>query len=237
VQSERLAATGKMAAQLSHEINNPIHNARSLLESSLRRVEDDAEVRELISLALGEVTRMATLTRQLLDVYRGSVVESSMGPVDLRALLLDMGRANRELLLRTGIRLEVSVPDSLPCVHGSGDKLKQVFLNLILNARDAMPEGGMLGIATRIHEGAVEVHVSDTGVGIPAEHRSRIFEAFFTTKKEVSGVGLGLAVSYGIVMQHKGSIAVDSNPGKGTVFTVRLPLTTDQPSGPNHGHV
>ena len=234
LRSERLAATGKMAAQLSHEINNPIHNTRSLLESSLRRVDDNDEARELISLALEEVTRMATLTRQLLDVYRGSVTEPAVGPVDLRALLLEMGRANREMLQRLGIALELSAPDALPFVNGSRDKLKQVVLNLMLNARDAMPDGGTLSIAAQAVDAWIEMRVTDTGTGIAPEHRDKIFDAFFTTKKEVSGVGLGLAVSYGIIAQHKGSIEVDSEVGRGTTFSVRLPITCATQTEPDH---
>jgi signal transduction histidine kinase len=235
LRSERLAATGKMAAQLSHEINNPIHNTRSLLESSLRRVDDNDEARELIGLALGEVTRMATLTRQLLDVYRGSLTEPVVGPVDLRALLLDMGRANREMLQKLGVSLDISTADPLPYVNGSVDKLKQVVLNLMLNARDAMPDGGTLSIIAQATVGWMEIRVSDTGSGIAPEYRDRIFDAFFTTKREVSGVGLGLAVTYGIVTQHKGTIEVDSIVGRGTTFTVRLPLMPSAQPEPDHG--
>jgi|WetSurMetagenome_2_1015567.scaffolds.fasta_scaffold09844_4 signal transduction histidine kinase len=235
LRSERLAATGKMAAQLSHEINNPIHNTRSLLESSLRRVDDNGEARELIGLALGEVTRMATLTRQLLDVYRGSLVDPVVAPVDLRALLLDMGRANRDMLQRVGITLEISTADPLPFVNGSGDKLKQVVLNLMLNARDAMPEGGTVSITAQATDGWMEMRVTDTGTGIPPEYRDKIFDAFFTTKKEVSGVGLGLAVTYGIITQYKGSIEVDSTVGRGTTFIVRLPLMPPTQPEQDHG--
>ena len=227
MRSERLAVTGKMAAQLSHEINNPIHNTQSLLESSLRRVQGNDQARELISLALEEVTRMATLTRQLLDVYRGSVTETVMVPVHLGSLLQEMALAHTEAFKGRGIAIRVNAPDDLPPVLGSRDKLKQVLLNLVLNARDAMPHGGSLTLSARRSGVRVEMCVADTGTGIAPAHRDRIFDAFFTTKREVSGVGLGLSVTYGIITQHKGAIEVDSEPGKGTSFRISLPMAQD----------
>ncbi len=224
VRSERLAVTGKMAAQLSHEINNPIHNTRSLLESSLRRMGPDDRAHELISLAIEEVTRMATLTRQLLDVYRGSVSETAMAPVDLVALVHEMERAHQEAFASRNIHLSSVVSGSVLPVCGSRDKLKQVLLNLLLNARDAMPQGGTLVMGVRQDGERVEATVRDSGNGIAPEHLPKIFDAFFTTKSEVTGVGLGLAVTYGIIQQHNGTIDVRSTPGVGTEFTIRLPL-------------
>lgn len=230
VRSERLAVTGKMTAQLSHEINNPIHNIRSLLESTVRKIGPDSPARELVTVALEEVERLAKLTRQMLDLYRGSVVEIERKPVDLRALLIDLARSNEAALAASGVHILLELPPAVPPVSGSADKLKQVFLNLILNARDAMPRGGTIRLQLLEGGGSVTTLVSDEGVGIVPEHMDRIFEAFFTTKKEVSGVGLGLAVTYGIVQQHGGTIHVESEPGRGSVFTVRLPRT-----GEDHG--
>jgi two-component system NtrC family sensor kinase len=231
MRSERLAVTGKMAAQLSHEINNPIHNTQSLLESSLRRVQGNDQARELIGLALEEVTRMATLTRQLLDVYRGSVTETAMVPVHLGSLLQEMALAHAEAFKERGIVIRVNTSDAMPPVFGSRDKLKQVLLNLVLNARDAMPHGGSLTLSLRTAGARVEMCVADTGTGIAPAHRDRIFDAFFTTKREVSGVGLGLSVTYGIVAQHKGTIEVDSEPGKGTSFRISLPMVQEETHG------
>ncbi len=221
LKSERLAATGKMTAQLSHEINNPIHNIQSLLQSSLRKIDGPAQ--ELVALALEEVTRMSKLTRQMLDFYRGSMLEFEKGPVDLADLLDHLLKENRETLAEFGINTAVEAAPGLPSVLGSRDKLKQVFLNLILNARDAMPDGGTLTVRLADHDNAIQVTVSDTGIGIPPENLGRIFDAFFTTKKEVSGVGLGLSVTYGIIQQHGGAIRVASTPGRGTTFTIELP--------------
>lgn len=225
VRSERLAATGKMTAQLSHEINNPIHNIQSLLESSLRKV--DGSTRELLALALEEVTRMAKLTRQMLEFYRGSVVEIERVPVDVKEILNNLVRENGAVLEQHGIQTVLDLADGTSCVLGSRDKLKQVFLNLILNARDAMPHGGTLTLRVRHANGRVQIDVADTGVGIPQENLGRIFDAFFTTKKEVSGVGLGLAVTYGIIQQHQGTITVSSAPGKGATFHIALPAAEE----------
>lgn len=230
VQSERLAVTGKMTAQLSHEINNPIHNIQSLLESSLRKINGNSQARELISVALEEVNRMAKLTRQMLDVYRASVVSIERESVDIKDLLSDLVRASEEPLAGRGVEIVLETPSQLPLIQGSRDKLKQVFLNFFANARDAMPNGGTITVTAHSRHGCVVVDVADTGTGIPQQYLGRIFDAFFTTKKEVSGVGLGLAVSHGIVQQHNGTIEVASTVGKGTTFTVKLPI-----AGETHG--
>jgi two-component system NtrC family sensor kinase len=227
VRSERLAVTGKMTAQLSHEINNPIHNIQSLLESSLRKVNGDQQVQELIAVALDEVMRMAKLTRQMLDFYRGSLVDIPHESVEIGSLLRDVCELHRESLAKRNISIALDIPSSVPTISGSADKLKQVFLNLMLNARDAMPRGGAIAIAVHVTRSGLAIRVSDSGIGIPPENIGRIFDAFFTTKKEVSGVGLGLAVSYGIIQQHEGSIEVESTVGKGTTFTIQLPIEND----------
>lgn len=223
VRAERLAVTGRLTAQLSHEINNPIHNIHSLLESALRKLEGPAGVRELIGVALEEVRRMAALTRQMLDYYRGSVVEQEMRPVDLPGLLAGVVRAHEESLSASGVNVHLDIPADIPPVRGNADKLRQVFLNLLLNARDAMPRGGTVSLTARAVPGGVRTDVQDTGAGIPPEYLGRVFDAFFTTKKEVSGVGLGLFVSYGVVRAHGGTIDVRSTVGRGSTFSVFLP--------------
>ena len=227
IRSERLAVTGKMTAQLSHEINNPIHNIQSLLESSLRKLDGNEQTKELIGVALEEVTRMAKLTRQMLDFYRGSLIDIPLEPVDVRALLTEMEKLYAEPLSKQCIALVIEAPSQLPILEGSRDKLKQVFINLIKNARDAMPKGGIIRIGAEPVQGGISIMVSDTGSGIPVEDIGKIFDAFFTTKKDLSGVGLGLSVSYGIIQQHRGSIAVKSKVGEGTTFTIQLPITRE----------
>jgi len=223
VKSERLAATGKLTAQLAHEINNPIHNIQSCLKTSLGRFPKDMQGRDLVEVAYEEVTRMSRLTRQLLDFYRTSFVPDEAGPVNLNLLLSDVVQSFGDDLRKGRIDVKLNFPDNLPPVRGSADKLKQVFLNLVLNARDAMPDGGLLSITASSDDGTVKIAVSDTGIGIARENLDKIFDAFFTTKSKVSGVGLGLSASYGIVSQHRGTITVTSQPGKGSTFIVSLP--------------
>jgi two-component system NtrC family sensor kinase len=135
----------------------------------------------------------------------------------------EIGKLYTEPLSKQHIVLTVDVAPALPLLEGSRDKLKQVFINLISNARDAMPNGGSIRIWAAAARGGLSITVSDTGAGIPPENIRRVFDAFFTTKKELSGVGLGLSVSYGIIQQHKGSIEVQSVVGQGTTFTIQLP--------------
>ena len=224
VRSERLAATGKMTAQLAHEINNPIHNIQSCLNTALHRLPREARGRDLIEVAYDEAGRLSRLTGQMLNFYRGSMVEDEMQPTNLNEMLDDVIVLIRDELPPAGIILRTDIPQNLPVVTGSRDKLKQVMLNLIANARDAMPQGGHLDIIASAGAADVRMTVKDDGMGIAREHRDRIFDAFFTTKGKVSGVGLGLSVCYGIVSQHRGSIDVESIPGAGSSFTVVLPL-------------
>jgi two-component system, NtrC family, sensor kinase len=158
----------------------------------------------------------------LLNLARPARVET--GPVDVNVVINDV-LALLEHQFRSGrtqVRKELATSPA-PIVEGIEYKLQQVLLNLFLNARDAMPKGGWLSIATRMDRGSVVVEVSDTGSGIPAEELSRIYDPFYTTKALGKGTGLGLSITYGIVQEHGGSIACDSAVGQGTRFTLTLP--------------
>jgi hypothetical protein len=166
--------------------------------------------------------RAAKIVNGLLNLARPAQVES--GPCDINVVVSDV-LALLEHQFKTGriqVRKEFASPG--PTVQGMEYKLQQVFLNLLLNARDAMPKGGWLTIATRVEKGSVVVEVGDTGSGIPAEHLSRIYDPFFTTKAIGKGTGLGLSITYGIVQEHGGAITCDSIVGQGTRFTLQLPL-------------
>ena len=223
VRSERLAATGKMTAQLAHEVNNPIHNIQSCLKTALGRLPEGTKGRDLIDVAYEEVNRLSRLSAQMLTLYRSSLVEEEMRPTNLNDMLAEVVTLARGEIQDREIELRTAIDPALPVVRGSGDRLKQVMLNLISNALDAMPGSGVLSLVAAHADGAVRLTVEDTGVGIPKENINRIFDAFFTTKGKVSGVGLGLSVCYGIVSQHRGTLEVRSTPGAGSAFTVMLP--------------
>jgi len=225
VQSEKLAATGKITAQLSHELNNPIHNIRSCLETARKKLPDPHAARELLDLAHEEVLRISELVRQMLDFYRPR--PAARKEVHLDQIIEEVVKSSNDLLQQHHIRVRLDFQHKPPPLMAAGDQLKQVFLNLLVNAVDAMAGSGELKITSTVDNGFVALTFADTGAGIPPKNLPKIFEAFFTTKSQASGVGLGLSVSYGIVASHGGRIEVESEPGKGARFTVKLPLSPD----------
>ena len=218
--SEKLAAAGKLMAHLSHELNNPIHNIHSALEAGLKKLKQ--EDREMIDVAYDEILRLERLVRQTLDFYRPGTGEKES--VNLNNLLEEMINISRESLKKTNIKIHTQYDKELSTVLGNRDQLKQVFLNLFLNARDAMHDGGDIYLETENADGNVLVRVRDTGPGIAPEKRDKIFDAFYTTKSQVSGVGLGLSVCYELVNRHGGAIILNSDYHKGAEFFVRLPV-------------
>jgi signal transduction histidine kinase len=224
VRSERLAVAGKMTAQLAHEINNPIHNIQSLLKTTLRRIPDDAPGRDLIGVAYEEVDRLSRLTMQMLNFYRTSTVEEHLTPAHISPILEDVAALVRSGLDSRKISLTSEIEDGLPPVPMIPDKIKQVMLNLVANAQDAMPDGGTITISARRDGHMVRIVVRDSGQGIAPENLEKIFDAFFTTKGKVSGVGLGLTVCHAIITQHHGSMDVESAVGRGTTVHITLPI-------------
>jgi two-component system, NtrC family, sensor kinase len=149
---------------------------------------------------------------------------AQLAEVDLNTVLDDTLTLVQHPFRTAQVKVVRTYQDTLPAVLGSTTRLQQVFLNLFMNARDAMPSGGMLEVRTFAQNGTVEVEVTDTGSGIPAEHINRIFDPFFTTKSSGRGTGLGLSVSYGIIKEHAGKVEVRSTPGKGTSFRLEFPV-------------
>jgi two-component system NtrC family sensor kinase len=145
-------------------------------------------------------------------------------PVDVNAVVNDVLALLEHQLELGRIKVRRDLTSAPPVVVGTEHKLQQVFLNLFLNARDAMPKGGWLSVSTRVESDKAIIEVSDTGLGIPAEHLSRIYDPFFTTKSLGHGTGLGLSITYGIIREHDGTIAVESSVGQGTRFTLSMPL-------------
>jgi signal transduction histidine kinase len=224
IHREKLAAMGRLVAQLSHEINNPIYNIQNCLEALERRGDPNDPNREFLELAQEELRRMASLTRRLLDQSRPQSDASSL--LNLNALATRVLTLAAPELKARGIEVAAELAPGLPPVVAHPEGIQQVLANLVANATDAMPEGGRLRVATRADGDAVEVVVEDTGTGISEADLPHIFEAFYTTKPGVTGIGLGLFVSEGIIRGHRGRIDVESTRGKGSRFTVRLPRET-----------
>ncbi len=222
IQSEKLAALGRLAAGIAHEVNNPLQPILNCLEVAIEDVENKQLVdAEVLRVAENEVQRIKGIVSRLLDFARPSTADAV--EYNLQALIQEVLTLTNKQLERMGVRLRSQL-DNVPMLKGNPAQLKQVFLNLVLNAAEAMPNGGKLTISLDADEAGVTVAVKDTGIGMNQETVARIFEPFYSTKEE--GTGLGLAVSYGIVQGHGGDIRVESQPGQGTCFTIWLPLPT-----------
>ena len=233
IQSEKMACLGQIAAGVAHEINNPISGIMVYLHSLARDLENDQFDRKQALTFLNdskhELTRCSKIIKRLLDFSRQSqpmlallnldnILDESFSILDYRAKLQD-------------VKMVYRIDSGLPLIEADSDQLKQVFLNLILNAIQAMPHGGHLDInATQANdkEGPtkntkmVRIDVEDTGCGIAKENIDKLFTPFFTTKEKGEGIGLGLAVAYGIIKRHGGDIRVKSSKGKGTTFSIFL---------------
>jgi two-component system NtrC family sensor kinase len=222
VRAEKLAATGKLAASLAHEINNPLQAIQNCLHLVTRkRPLSEAKRQTYLSMAQEEVQRLIDLVQRMLDFYRPST--ENVEPVEIPAVLDDVLSLAGKRLQHGKISVHRTEKSPSPPVDGVSNLLKQVFLNIIINAVEAMPEGGDLHIDTSWDEqrGEVAVSFTDTGHGIPASELANIFDPFFTSKPK--GTGLGLSISHGIIERHGGRIEVKSEVGKGSTFAVHLP--------------
>lgn len=224
-QSERMAATGELAAQIAHEINNPLGIIKNYVGIARMLMPEEDENRENLKVVDQEINRIAGIVRRLLKFAKPGTEDIQQ--VQINQILEELLALLRGQLFRRKIEIVSEFTDNLPEVNVSTDQMRQVFLNLIKNAEDAMPEGGKLTISTRYRKGHVEIEIGDNGCGIPGEDVKNIFEPFFTTKG-VKGTGLGLSVSYGIIKNYNGEIEVDSEPGRGTTFTIQLPVVSDK---------
>lgn len=238
--SQKLASIGKLSAEIAHEINNPLTSVltfnrliEKILEQQPFPIHRVEELREYAQFVNMEAKRCADIARNLLNFSRNheiSIKEHNIHEILEKAL--DILRHRAEM---NRIEVLTAYADDVPNLSCDFNRIQQAFLNLLWNAIEAMPEGGTLTVSTAFEprqqcehtcksgKNMVRITISDTGVGIPSENIERIFEPFFSTKSEKSGVGLGLSVSYGIIRKHQGHVLVQSEVGKGTTFTVRLP--------------
>lgn len=217
------SAMGRMASQLAHELNNPIYGIMNCLELLKDAIPESNERRRYLDLAYNECQRTSGLLIKMLKFFKPDNEEKK--PTDVNKLLEETLLFYERQFKNLNIRVHVDLSLDLPQVMAIGSQLKQVFINMIINANTAMPSGGDLSVTSRFRpeENDVAVTIRDSGVGISPEYRERIFEAFFTTKKKVKGVGLGLSISYGFIREHGGRIDVQSEVGKGTTFNIYLP--------------
>lgn len=219
IQSEKLAALGRLAAGIAHEVNNPLQPILNCLEVAIEDIENNQPVDvQGLRVAEQEVQRIKGIVSRLLDFARPTTGEIMR--VDLRELIEEVILFTQRQLERMQVKVVRQI-QAVPPILGTPAQLKQVLLNLVLNAAESMPEGGTLTIELYPDRRGVVVAVADTGVGIEPEVLDRIFEPFFSTKSD--GTGLGLSVTYGIVQGHGGTIAVESQIGKGSRFVVWLP--------------
>ena len=221
--SEKMASIGLLAAGVAHEVNTPLTGISSFTQILLEDAEPDDPKTKILEKIERQTFRAAKIVNGLLNLARPGRSDVS-GSVDLNAVINDVLALLEHQLAAGSVKVRRELSANAVVVEGVEFKLQQVFLNLFLNARDAMPTGGWLGIRTRTDDQTAVVEISDTGAGIAPEALSRIYDPFFTTKAPGQGTGLGLSVTYGVVQEHHGAIECDSEPGQGTRFSLTLPL-------------
>ncbi len=223
IQSEKLAALGQLSASIAHEINNPlgiIKNYLLILSESIRK--SDPQLSDL-KVVKEEVDRIARIVKNLLDFCRPK--SESMSVLDITEILNQTVSLVEKQFSKQSITIKRDLPGNPLKVKGFDDEIKQVFLNLLMNSKDFMPQGGEISIWAQQNEDTVEIEFTDTGCGISQENISRVFEPFFTTKGEGKGTGLGLWICYGIIQRHGGTIAAKRRD-KGTSFVITLPIAS-----------
>lgn len=240
IQTDRLASLGGLAASVAHEINNPVSGVLNLSMLLQRILEDDGippgrlpEFRRYLGQISTETARVGRIVSDLLSFSRRSKPQSA--DADLNAIIRTTVSLVMHKLQLASVALELDLQENLPSIPCDASQIQQVVLNLVLNGAEAIHGGGTVTVATRSFAEGVAMDVRDTGSGIPPELRSKIFDPFFTTKEEGKGVGLGLAVVYGIVEAHGGDIEVESEVGKGTLFRVTLPFVPPEPPAQGSG--
>ena len=222
IRTEKLAAMGTLAAGVAHEINNPLASISSLIQIMQSNSGSDEKTDDNLRLISTQIQRISQVTRDMMDFAR--VRPSARNPVNINEIIeISLRLASFDKAFQR-LRLKKIFDDDLPNVYADSDQMQQVFLNLLLNARDAMPDGGAISIKTFKQENEIIIELEDSGIGIGNNDRKKIFDPFFTTKPAGKGTGLGLAVCYGIITAHNGKIEVFSNENGGTSFSICLPI-------------
>ncbi|MCK5581734.1 MAG: response regulator [Candidatus Omnitrophica bacterium] len=220
IQSERLAATGRLAASMAHEINNPLQGITTHLEIIKRFLPENFKKIKNYNIVKENVEKIGNIVKQMLDIYRNSSREKSS--ININNLISKVVSLVENQVRINAIDLKENLDESLPDILGWQQQLHQVILNLLLNAIDNVEQGGVIKVSTSENDKSIIIKVEDNGKGIPHEDIVHIFDAFYSEKKD-AGVGLGLFVCNGLVRNHNGEIIVTSEEGKGSTFTIILP--------------
>ena len=228
VQADKLSSIGLLAAGVAHEVNTPLAVISTYAQMLAKQVAEDSQKSLILDKIAKQTFRASEIVNSLLNFSRTST--TSFGDLALNKVIQETVSLLDHQLQKAGIHTRLDLEPDLPAVHGNGGKLQQVFLNLFLNARDAMPGGGTLEIRSWRDGRNVRVEVCDSGTGIAPEHLQRIYDPFFTTKAARKGTGLGLSVTYGIIQEHGGSIEVSNRPGGGARFRIDLPASKNAES-------
>lgn len=221
-QAEKLAAMGRLTSQIAHEINNPLYGIMNTLELVKTEIPKENRRRKILDMALSETERLADMLKKMLSFSKPD--QENRVPIDINSVLDEILMLHEKQLRENDIKTYHDFSKGIPEINASKNQLRQVILNMIKNAKDAMEKGGDLKIRTYSKDQFVFVDIEDTGSGIKEENIDKIFDSFFTTKGSVKGVGLGLSVCYGLIKDHGGDIGVSSVEGEGTTFTLKLPV-------------
>jgi two-component system NtrC family sensor kinase len=219
LQAEKMAAAGRLSASIAHEVGNPLQSVQNCLHLASREDLPEGKRAEYFDMAQKELDRLMGTVSRLLDFYRPGVV--SLEKVDLEDMLQYVSNLMGKQLSEANIRVSIDLLGRIPSIAAVAGQIQQVFINLCLNAVDAMPGGGLLRITARPQGGGVEILFQDNGRGIPYDQQSNIFEPFFSTKE--GGTGLGLTVSYNIITAHGGTLELLPNQARGACFRIFLP--------------
>jgi two-component system NtrC family sensor kinase len=222
LQSEKMASLGKLAAGVAHEINSPLTGILTYSSLLFKAKPDKDPEKEDLEVIVNETNRCKKIVKGLLDFARQTEPQKTLSDVNEvidKSINLISHQAGMQ-----NVKIEEKIKPDLPQIMIDAGQVQQVFINILLNGIEAMPQGGTLTVSSGIEDQMATIRFTDTGIGIPEENLPKIFDPFFTTKKIGKGTGLGLSVSYGIIERHRGKLEVKSQVGKGTTFTVKLPV-------------
>ena len=222
LQAEKLSSIGLFAAGLAHEVNTPLAGISSYAQILLKDLPPEDPRHSMLKKIEKQSFRASGIVNNLLNFARFS--DSDVKEIQINSLMTETLSLLDHQLRKGRINVGLSLDPLLPATLGNGGKLQQVFMNLFLNAKDAMPKGGKLSVRTYRENSSAVVEVQDTGTGISETNVKKIYDPFFTTKEVGKGTGLGLSICYGIIQEHSGQVSVESEPGKGTIFRVHLPV-------------